>query len=132
MVFYRVTRILPGISSRESFPAAIISRLAAGRTSDRLATLGESRITRGNIAGILILSYYLISPVTRTNARTARANWHRYTPPSMFLPPFPDINLHAVGVATNVLDRGVDGSLLSDPFCGFYATGDEIWQDLPR
>lgn len=39
-----------------------------GRISDRLATVGESRIARGNIAGILILSYYLISSVTRTNA----------------------------------------------------------------
>lgn len=56
----------------------------ADRTSDRLSPAAgrrASHVSRGNIAEIFILSYYLISPVTRTNAAKRAPTRHRLIGP---------------------------------------------------
>lgn len=101
-----MTRILPGIPTREfsrgnyfSFSAAAVHQIDSPPRSGRVTYRA-----RQYPAGILILSYYLISSVTRTNAVPRRpfsarsANWPRYIP-SMFLLPFIVVNLYPVGLA---------------------------------
>lgn len=99
------SRIYPGILAREfsrgnyfSFSATVhqIDLPQSGRVTYR---------TRQYPVGILILSYYLISSVTRTNAVPGRpfpacfpaTNWPWYIP-SMFLLPFIVVNLYPVGL----------------------------------
>lgn len=77
----------------------------------RISPQSASHVSRSAISpGILILSYYLISSVTRTNAVPPRsANWLRHIP-SMFLPPSPSsICAPAWRRGTNVFDRGPEG-----------------------
>lgn len=97
----------------------------------RISPQSASHVSRSAISpGILILSYYLISSVTRTNAVPPRsANWPRYIP-SMFLPPSPSSICAPRGAAGRMCSieepraNAVSPSLLSLEI--FLATENEI------